>query len=307
MPELVFEDYLPLELKKSAEDIFKVDLKIVQKFQSADSYSYLLESEKNKYVGKIFRFEYWPPMGKLEYVHDLLSTHHIPHEEILHSAHNHPVFKYGWQLSRYIPGGTVKDLKNKKLWNNKEYLIKLGMLLKQVHQIKFDYFGSLHEKENRFDSFKQLATAELEEQDFNGLPPEYLWAQQLIDQAKELVLENLNNFKWTNSTLVHDDANNGNVMWQNSNPILIDWVDSLAGPPLRDFASITYRFNESILAILEEGYGKRINQAELRLHQIMRFIRLGKFFYFEYKDIDEFHKMMNRLKVLLQSSKPYGA
>lgn len=95
-------------------------------------------------------------------------------------------------------------------------------------------------------------------------------------------------------------------MWQNGKPILIDWVDSLAGPPSRDFATLAFREDDSILSAIENGYGQVIDWDKLRLHQIMRFIRLGRFFYFEDKDIDELHKMMERLKQLLSQEKPYG-
>ncbi|MCA9371662.1 aminoglycoside phosphotransferase family protein [Candidatus Woesebacteria bacterium] len=307
MSELVFDDSFPVTLKKAAEKILNANLKVGEKFKSADSYSYLLESEDGKYVGKIFRFEHWPPPGKLEQIHGLLKQHNIPHEEILYSSYDHPIFKNGWQISKYIPGGTARSLRDERNWSKKEYLVELGKLLRQVHQIKLDYFGALHEQKERFDSFEKFALAELDEQDFSDLPAEYSWALEIINQAKKEVAKNLNKFLWEDSTLVHDDANDRNVMWQNGKPILIDWVDSLAGPPTRDFATLTFRENDSILNAIEEGYGKAIDQDKLRLHQIMRFIRLGRFFYFEDKDIDELHKMMERLKQLLSQEKPYGA
>lgn len=122
MSELVFDDSFPSTLKKAAEKVLRADLKVGERFKSADSYSYLLESENDKYVGKIFRFEHWPPPGKLEQIHDLLKQHNIPHEEILYSSYDHPTFKNGWQISKYISGGTARNLRDEGDWNKKEGL-----------------------------------------------------------------------------------------------------------------------------------------------------------------------------------------
>lgn len=306
MATLNFQSSFPAILKKEAERVLDISLTVGDRFKSADSFSFLLTSASDRYVGKIFRFEHWPPAGKLEYIYALLDKHKIPHEEVIHSSYEHPKFKFGWQLSRYIPGGTVRSLRNDGLWNQEAYLVQVGKLLKQIHTIEFDYYGSLHNRERRFSSFKQFAQFELEKQDFTDLPSDYSWAQTIIDEAKDAVLSSLDQFKWENSTLVHDDVNDSNVMRQEGSPILIDWVDSLAGPPLRDFTTPTFRQDKSVLLALEKGYGKAVDQEELRLHQIMRFVRLGRFFYLEDKDLGELQKMMDRLKALLGSDKPYG-
>lgn len=307
MADLIFNDSFPSTLKEDAERVLRTKLVVGEKFKSADSFSYLLSNNSDKYVGKIFRFEHWPPQGKLEYLDKLLKQNDVPHEEILFSSYEHPIFKFGWQLSQYIPGETARTLRDNPNWSKEEYLIKLGKLLRQVHKIKFDYFGSLHSQDDRFDNFQEFVQLELEEQDFSDLPSDYVWAQEIIASARNEVLNILTRFSWKESTLVHDDANDSNVIWQNGNPILIDWVDSLAAPPLRDFATMTFREDEPIISFLEKGYGQAIDQQELRFHQVMRFIRLGRFFYFEDKDVDELHKMMNRLKNLLQNEKPFGA
>ena len=251
MSELVFDDSFPVTLQKAAEEVLKTNLKVGKKFESADSYSYLLESDNNKYVGKIFRFEHWPPPGKLEQIHDLLNKQGIPHEEVIYFSYDHSIFKHGWQLSKYISGGTVRNLRDEGNLNKEEYLVKIGRILRQIHAIKFDYFGALHERKDRFNPFKEFVVAELNEQDFGGLPSDYSWALKIINQAKDEVTENLDKFAWKDSTLVHDDANDRNIMWQNGNPILIDWVDSLAGPASRDFATLTFREGESILSAIE--------------------------------------------------------
>lgn len=306
MATLNFHPSFPTILEKEAEGFLGTGLVVGDRFKSADSFSFLLTSTSAKYVGKIFRFEHWPPAGKLEYIHDLLDKHEIPHEEVVHSSYKHPKFKFGWQLSRYISGGTARSLRDGDLWDQKDYFVQIGKLLKNIHTIELDYYGSLHSRESRFSSFKQLARFELEKQDFTNLPSDYSWARSIIDEAKNAVLLKLDQFKWENATLVHDDANASNVMWKEGNPILIDWVDALAGPPLRDFTTLTFRQDKPVVSFLEKGYGKAIDQEELKLHQIMRFVRLGRFFYLEDKDLGELQKMMDRLKALLGSDRPYG-
>lgn len=306
MAGINFDSSFPTILKEEAERVLGASIVVGEKFESADSFAYLLSTNSDRYVGKIFRFEHWPPQGKLKCLDKLLKRLDVPHEEILFFSYKQPVFKFGWQLSRYIPGGTVKTFSGNPNWNREEYLIKLGKLLRQVHKIKFDYFGSLHSQEDRYNNFCELVQFELEERDFSNLPSDCQWIQETIVSAKKEAKSNLNRFNWKESTLVHDDANENNVIWQDGKLVLIDRVDSLAAPPLRDFAVMTFREDESILPFLEKGYGRAIDQHELRFHQIMRFIRLGYFFYFEDQDTGELYKMMNRLKKLLQSEKPFG-
>lgn len=307
MASLQFSSSFPEELKHAAESVLGISLTVGKKFDSADSYSYLLTGPDKQYVGKIFRFSYWPPKGKLETVQHLLDQRNIPHEEILHLEYSHPLFKYGWQISSFIPGGTARDLRDQPSWNSAEYLEKLGSLLKAVHQIRFEFAGTFHDESCRYASFADFAEAQLAEKDFNDWPPEYEWTLQVIDAAKTEIRNNLKSFQWSQTCLVHDDANENNVLWRKGNPLLIDWMDCVSAPAFRDFASITYRFNEPVLQFLEQGYGSKIDHAELRLHQLMRFIRVGSFYYFEDNDVIQFELMMRRLQLLLKHTKPFGA
>src|SRR3989338_5575839 len=140
---LLFDEGFPQLLEAEAQGIVNLPLKIGEKFKSADSFSYLLTSGSQKYVGKIFRFKDWPPEGKLELIEKLLHRSGVLHEEIIYITHQHPIFKFGWQLSNFIPGGTVKDLLDTQILQEADYYQKLGKLLNKVHQTKFDYYGSI--------------------------------------------------------------------------------------------------------------------------------------------------------------------
>lgn len=258
-------------------------------------------------MARYFDFLIWPPKGKLETVQQLLDQQTIPHEEILHLEYSHPLFKYGWQISSFIPGGTARDLRDQPSWNSAEYLEKLGSLLQEIHQITFEFVGTFHDESYRYASFVDFAEAELAEKDFKNLSPEFEWTLQVIDAARTEIRSNLKSFQWSQTCLVHDDANENNVLWRNGNPLLIDWMDCVSAPALRDFTTITYHFNEPVLQFLEQGYCSKIDQTELRLHQLMRFIRLGSFYYFADNDVVQFELMMRRLQLLLERTKPFGA
>jgi Ser/Thr protein kinase RdoA (MazF antagonist) len=303
---LKFDSQFPELLKSEAEKILNDQLELGDKFESSDSFSYLLTSNKQKYVGKIYRFKDWPSKEKLKLVEKLLDEHGIKHEEIIFSTHQHSTFRFGWQLSKYISGGTASNLLKNEVIGNKEYYFGLGKLLRRIHEIKLNYYGSLDNEKYRFKSFKEYMTYELEEQDFTLLPEEYSWAIKIIEEAKQIVLQGFGNLELSHTTLVHDDANERNVIWSDGKPLLIDWIDSLAAPSVRDFATMTFRKDESVLHFIEDGYGKTIDKEELRLHQAMRFVRLGHFFLFEDKDLSEFEKMIVRLKELLTRKFPYG-
>lgn len=305
---LAFNPNFPFLLKtESAKKLGKTFSKVSKRFESWDSYAYLLQTASDdKYVGKIYRFPNWPEKGKLEKISIILKKNNIPHEEIVYISHKHPVFKYGWQISRFIPGGTARDMRQSGKLSDKKYYVGIGKMLKMNHRIHMSFFGSLHNKQEQYKSFSEFAKEELLDLHFDELPRKYSHTRKIAEIASSRVLELLDSFNNKVSSLVHDDVGERNVMWNSGDPILIDWVDSVAGPPLRDFATITFRSDLSILKWLEQGYGSEINHEELYLHQLMRFLRLIQYYFFEDKDYKEVEIMTKRLKLLLESKNPFG-
>lgn len=303
---LNFDDSFPEILKQEAEKFLGIPLELGNRLKSADSYSYRLNSVTNSYVGKIYRFKDWPPKGRTQLVHKLLDENNILHEQIIYENNQHPIFKFGWQISMFIPGGTIREQRSKGTITDEEYFPKVGGLLSKVHKIKLPVYGSLSEKDRQFTTFAKYTEKELEDLHFDDLPKEFAWAKGVIEEAVAFVRKDLITRSFANPVLLHDDVNEGNVMWNNGNPILIDWTDSLAGPAVRDFATMTFRADAPILDLVEEGYGQKIDLGELRLHQILRFIRLGRFYFLEDKNLEELAKMMTRLQTLLRQPQPYG-
>lgn len=303
---LDFKTSFPEILKNEAEKILKTNIKVGRQFQSSDSFAYLLEAKSEKYVGKIFRFENHPPKGFIEEIQQIFKNGNLHQEEILFVSYRHSVFKFGWILSKYISGELARDLRKEGRLDTQEYFIKLGRLLHSIHKVKFNYFGSIHCTKKRFRTFSERIQDELAELSFENLSDRHPREHEIINKAKKTILSSVNNFNWDQAVLVHDDANDSNVIMHDSNPILIDWIDSFAGPPIRDFAAVTFRQDEPIVQFIEKGYGRAIDEDELRLHQMLRFIRLGRFFYVEDGDIHELKRMMERLANLLRRNRPYG-
>lgn len=306
---LVYNDSLKEVLVNAVVEILSEEkVTIGKRFESWDSFSFLITSNYNKkYVAKIFRFPEWPPLGKLEAVSKLLIKNNIRHENVLHIVHSHIVFTHGWLLSEFVDGGTAKEAIDTEVISKQTYYKEIGRLLKQTHSIDVDYFGSIHKDQNRHQTFLDMALEELSWQKFDKEHHTLKKYEEIIDQVQAQIKQALEEITQFKSTLVHDDVGTRNVLWKHGDPILIDWVDSVAGPPIRDFATITYRENGSILSLLEEGYEKKINRYELKLHQLMRFLRLGHFYLYEDKDVKEFKIMMDRANVLLNQEQPFGA
>lgn len=299
-----FKEMLAIEVENTLQT--KV-VKVGEQFDSTDSYSFLIITEEcTSYVGKIFRFPDWPPEGKLEAISKLLTAHNITHEEIVFITHHHEDFKYGWQLSKYIPGGTARDLLNKDVINKKGYFEAIGKLLSKTHIITASVCGAIIDKDEQFFNFSDMVTDELLYQSFQDLPAEYAKEKVVLENAKTLILNITSQTNFEHFSLVHDDAGAKNVMWNNGNPILIDWVDAVWAPPVRDFATLTFSQDESILPFLEKGYGKEIPKDELYLHQLMRLVRLAHFYYFEGKRPDDFKLMVSRTSTLLKIRMPFG-
>lgn len=303
---LSLQDGFPEILRKEAETILKVPLELNERFTSADSFSYLLKSDDDRFVGKIYRFKHWPPEGKLEVIYDLLDKNGIPHEEVVYSIPSHPVFKFGWQINKFIPGGSIREVRKSGNFNDRDYYFKLGKILSKIHTIKLGHFGFLSSSSPKYPSFKQFTLKELHDHDYHDLPPQFSYAYEIISKAKDVVTASLDELNQCSPVLVHDDANDGNVMWNMGNPILIDWTDSLAAPSEREFACLTFRQDSPVLEQIEQGYGVSVNRKALRIHQLIRFIRLGQFYYLEDGDINELKKMMERLAALLSRLEPYG-
>ena len=299
-----FREILAVEVEKF---LGKKVLEVGKQFDSTDSYSFLLTTDGgSSYVGKIFRFPDWPPKGKLEAISKLLVQHSISHEEILFITHQHEVFTYGWQLSMYIPGGTAYDLWKKDALSKSEFFEAIGRLLSKTHLIKSQVCGSIIDSEDQFPFFKDMAESEIAQQSFNSLPSAYEIERGVLEEAKNSILEIVPGFNFDNFSLVHDDAGAKNLLWNNGDPIMIDWVDSVWAPPLRDFATLTFNQDESVLSYIEKGYGKEIDVGELYLHQLMRVVRLAHFYFFEGKKIDDFKLMVSRTSTLLKERKPFG-
>ena len=291
---LIFKEEFKNTLAIEIENILGVQvLDVGKRFESWDSFAFLVTTiAGKKYVGKIFRFPHWPPEGKLIEVTRLLNQYNIPHEKTAYITHNHSVFEFGWQLTEFIDGGTAEEAIENNLTTKENYYIRLGSVLSRVHEIKLDIFGSLQSKDTQHKTFAELVQEELQYQTFD-LETKFLHYSSVISAAKEEIIKLIEKQTFS-ATLVHDDVGTRNVLWNYGDPVLIDWVDSLAGPALRDFATVTLRENSSVIPFLEKGYGKEINKDELRLHQLMRLVRLGRFYYEEGNDCDEFEIMMKR-------------
>lgn len=305
---LIYNDsFKEILVKLVGEITHSSQITVGKRFESWDSFSFLVTTHNNKkYVAKIFRFPDWPSKGKLETVSKLLAEKNIRHEKVLHIAHAHEVFTHGWLLSEFIAGGTAKEVLDAKIITKEKYYQEVGMLLKDTHSINMGFFGSINIVQDRYQSFKDMALAELEDQPFNKLAGDLLSYEKPLQQIRAEIVALLNEIGEFEQTLVHDDVGSRNILWNYGKPILIDWVDSVAGPPLRDFATVTFRLDQNIIPYLESGYGKEIDKRELRLHQLMRFVRLGHFYLYEDMDIKEFRTMIDRAFLLLKQKVPFG-
>ena len=306
--QLQFNDTFKSVIEKEILSVINGNqIEIKRKFEAWDSYSFLVSIDSGReYVFKIFRFPEWPPQGKIEKVISLLSNAEIPHEKIIHLEYKHNVFNHGWQLSEYIPGGTAKELIDNKVINRKHYHIKVGEILRELHKIKLDFFGSLNDEPSRFEEYKKYVLHEVNEHTIQYLPERFTHHQETLNLIKQEIVLSLDNQEFDSPRLVHDDVGTRNLLWNFGQPLLIDWVDSLAAPSNRDFATLTYREDTAILPLLEKGYESKINLDSLRLHQLMRFFSLAKY-YLEDNDIYEFEKMIYRGRILIKSDIPYGA
>ncbi|MCA9392496.1 aminoglycoside phosphotransferase family protein [candidate division WWE3 bacterium] len=304
---LTFKKSYRKSLAKEIEKLLDIEnVEITRQFVSWDSFSFLVEiHSKPIYVAKIFKFPNWPTPGHLESVFELLSAQSISHENIVHLAHKHDVFPYGWQLSEFIPGGNAKDHLKRDDLNRDTYFRKTAEKLKKVHEIKLEYFGSLTNPKEQFKTYAELIEYEIKESTDYELASEFKHYSAVIDEIVNQLSNYLSKHKHFSATVVHNDVSSSNIMWNDGDPVIIDWVDALAAPPLRDFATLTYRKYHTVLPELEEGYGKTIDRDELRFHQFHRFLTLAKYYY-ETNDIYEFESMMYRAGELLERDIPFG-
>ena len=304
---LVLKEEFRTVLATEVEKVTGVKVTSVgERFESWDSFAFLVTTENGKkYVGKIFRFPDWPPPGKLAEVTKVLTKHNIAHEITVYIVHNHPTFKFGWQLTEFVEGGNVKEAIENGLITRGDYFKKVGSVLKEVHKIRLSFFGSIHDTSHQYKTFKGLVSEELGYQNFDTLPQKYQHYKEIISSAKKEILKLVENDNFV-STLVHDDMGASNVLWNGGDLILIDWVDCIAGPPLRDFATMTFREDTPVVDSIEQGYSQEIDRQELKLHQLMRLVRLGHFYYSEDKNYKEFEVMMERAKILLEKDTPFG-
>ena len=122
---LEYSDTFSQLLKIEIEKVLGVEIeKVGEQLKSADSYAFpYSDSSGSRYVGKIFRFINWPEKGHTKEVFRLLDSCGVAHEKVIHISNEHEVFKYGWLVSEYIPGGNAKELlENNEIQSNEYYL-----------------------------------------------------------------------------------------------------------------------------------------------------------------------------------------
>ena len=143
---------------------------------------------------------------------------------------------------------------------------KIGNLIARLHQLDYHELGY---EEKLFKFTRQISFEELV---IDPRMDNMIYKDKLLNRYKDYqeiynkANESYNNIT-TYLTLCHNDIFQPNVLWENSEPILIDFETSKMGSPLRELACTAIHFSgfdsnkfdeEKYKAVIEE-YSKKIN------------------------------------------------
>lgn len=208
--------------------------------QGEYNYVYKIESQKEKYILRVFRTSDYPDAEDLNWTNEKLTEAQIPHAKIFKITRDSKFFPAGFMITEFIEGEICHDaIENKKI-NFEEYCQKVGALLGKVHSIELKKFGLVNHGEGEYlDVIQHLL------EDMDQIIDEVSQLVGLNDPIKEKVLAAVNILEKYRErikpVLTHGDANSDNgILTRDGNVTLIDWDNARADIALFDFATLIY-------------------------------------------------------------------
>ncbi len=222
-----------------------------------------VETDKDTVVARIFKKKDFPDCKKLIWIDAALQAHKIDSARVLFCTQESKPFRYGFMLLEYVDGRDGWSAMKSGDVSLRDYFVRLGKLLRQIHAIKVGKTGAIKISsfDNDFQWFEKLLTSFQSKVNFPN---------EVLLEMQRFVIQTLSCFSPRfKSVLCHCDLGPYNTIYTKEGGIIpIDWDLAEAGSLFRDFAPITmavkemddFGERESVIREIQEffleGYGK---------------------------------------------------
>lgn len=239
--QFTYKKSIDTKVIKAASQILDTPIISSKKInQGITNHVYKIESQKGKFLVKVFRNKHWPEDGKLEWIEKQLRKHKVPHAKMVYYSRENKYFRYGLMITEFIDGLNGWDAIKKKRHSLVESWKESGKILGKIHAIKGRKFGHI---KNGAGEEKSFVIYELKKT--KKKLGELVKLKVLSEtMAKTLVIKASQTLKPFNMrfkpVLIHGDASRDNSIVTNSGKfILIDWDNATFSVALADYTRMT--------------------------------------------------------------------
>ena len=177
---------------------------------------------------------------------------------------------YYYMVFDYVDGKVLKDDEI-----TIEHCIKIGNVLASIHSLNYRDIGlepNIVEYKRLYDWESYVHNPNFSNMDYKQL---YLDNYQKYNSLLQKANESFNNSNKT-QTICHRDMDPRNVMWQNNNPVIIDWESaSIANPDRELFEDalcwsgfLSNNFNEEKFTAVFNAYSRFKNIDNVDWHEV---------------------------------------
>ncbi len=227
-------------IEKIVSEIFNCNATEIRQFENvANNSVYSFKCNGKSYVFKLYRNEYWPEDGKLQFVNQLLLKNDIPCTELIVFTRDNPEFPNGYLIEQELNGIAADKLQFAQS-DEVEFYKKLAVLVSNIHRTHIKGFGYIGDGEGDSESMYSFFDDEFDDRT-EALIEKGLYTEAELQEMKNVLLNTLKRFDDLPSVLCHGDLSKKNVIVQdNGELVLIDWDDAMSYNWMADIARFTF-------------------------------------------------------------------
>jgi hypothetical protein len=283
------------------------------------NYSYKIATDNNPLIARIFRERNSPVDGKLEWIENQLSSHHITHAKMVFYTRENNYFPFGYMVSDFLSGKDGKKAIFEGDISFEEFFNKLAVLLHQIHEIPTVGFGEVRNGRGEYDTYydSKVGLYESLHEKLKPLSDIETTTHERVFREVQKLIEFESMFS---SVLLHGDPPPGNsILRPNGNLVLIDWDNTKCGSWIDEYTGLSTRGafmwqhelteearNDIIKRSFKNHYSG-INFNDPKLLEVMKILEIMNAYtgiavhYYQHEDMELYETAKKRLNKLLTS------
>lgn len=249
---------------------YNIDITDIKEIEDGQNLNYFMDGFDNicnsnmRLFLKIISKDGYPDVTTLHKCYELIKSIGLNYYNIIHHDISNHITPYGFIIQEWIDGEIRVSNSDIPLNFNKEedipWLRDYSHVLKQVHSIKFDYFGDLNGNV-KFDSIHGYYDniAEVVRWSFGNVKDDGIKLNELVEQDAfdeeflsyifSRISELGRKVEPKESVLIYGDMFPSNIIYSGDEPRIIDWDECRANWWVYEIARTTYYIDGRTLAM----------------------------------------------------------